>query len=89
MEDGVQMWQAVGLLMGLTLLCYGLATWQGLGQPWRVAFPSVIPPFVFQVLAYLDIGYLDPFFFIAVIASTVVCLITTLVVHAIYIFFKR
>lgn len=44
-------------------------------RPWIAALASIFcAPLAYQVLGYLAVGYLDPFFLIALVYSFMICL---------------
>lgn len=89
MDGNVTLLQAVGLLLGLVVLCYAAAVLAGLSSLWRIALPGALAPFLFQGLNYLHLGHLDPFFGVALVLSFPVCVVAAAVVHGLFESFRR
>ena len=73
----------VGLLILLTLAAVSAMAWHWvLLRSFSAAtfLATVTAVVLFQVAAYFQLGYLDPFFMIAVATSSVVCFVVALLV---------
>ena len=72
----------VGLLILLTLAAVSAMAWHWVLRSFSAAtfLATVTAVVLFQVAAYFQLGYLDPFFMIAVATSSVVCFVVALLV---------
>jgi len=81
MNDGT-----IGLVI-LVLICVLLATL----MHWLIKTPklastlsAILAVVVFQIVAYIDLGYLDPFFLIAVVISAGIAFIISVLIGSLF-----
>ncbi len=73
---------AIGLLVLLTVAVISATGWHWVLRSFTAAtlLATVTAVLVFQVVAYVHLGYLDPFYLVAVATSSVLCLGVALLV---------
>ena len=72
----------VGWLVLLSIAVVSAIAWHILLRSFLLAtlLATTTSAVLFQIAAYLHVGYLDPFFLVAVITSSVICLLITVTV---------
>lgn len=76
-------------LFSIALVC--AAGWHAVLRSFLVAslLATVTAVVLFQLLAYVRLGHLDPFFWVAVALSSVACLLVSLLVGWVFQVFRR
>ena len=81
----------VGLLALFTVALLSAAGWHLALRSFPAAtlLATATAVVLFQVVAYAHLGYLDPFFMVAVATSSVVCLVVALLVGWLFLVIRR